>query len=208
MPMFDEDLAVILYDSDGNEVAIVQGDDGKYRLEVGGNIQVTETGARVAPSALVRQNLLNGSSDDLVVDGSGTSVDFEYEPGSGKSIRVYEVRFVISTGSMRFKNSDFFDRPGPLSNGCLFTVKTGGTEYDLVNFTITEDFLRLPSSAGNFVNFTGLEDLMVMSYPLNVLLEDSNSDFIRMRIRDNLSEGTGYITNTFTATVFGEDVTP
>jgi len=206
MPMFDEDQAVILYDSEGNEVAIVQGDDGKYRLEVGGNVQVTEPGTRVNPSALVRQNLLNGSSDDMIVDGSGTPVDFEYIPGSGKSVRIYEVRFLISTGSMIFENKDFFDRPITLPNGCLFTVKTGGTEYDLVNFRITEDFLRLPSSVGNFVNFTGLSDLMVMSYPLNVLLEDSNSDFVRMRIRDDIESG--YITNTFTATVFGEDVTP
>jgi len=208
---FEDSPAAILFNSDGYEVDTIEDEESVNRLAVDAKINqdnndqivIVPPGGNVAPENIIREFLLDGSSENMVVDGSGTPVEFSFDADPTDDVRIYEVRFVITTDDISW-NNDFFFQKETLPNGCLFEVKQGVTTTVLGNFTKSEGFLNFPSVGGGIVLIqpAGVHDVLVVSWPLpNFLLTGGSSDFIKMTIRDVINDD--HIKYTFTGTVHG-----
>jgi hypothetical protein len=86
---------IILFDDAGNPVAVVQ-DGSIYRLavDVKGTVSV---GAPADYVAQVIEFLKDGSSEDMVVDGDPTPVDFVLNADPTQDIVLTEVRLVMTS---------------------------------------------------------------------------------------------------------------
>lgn len=176
--------------------------DGKaQRLAVSplGNLLVTISPGDIPPARVVRQDLLNGSNENMVVNGSGTPVPFSFPADATDDIYVTKLVMMISTDSIQTNYSYFIQKPG-LTNGCLLEIRSNSVTYELANFKITEDFFKLPEIP--FVEAGLAKAVMVVSYPLPQLaLVGGSADFVKMTIRDELDDD--HIKYGFTLTVFG-----
>lgn len=211
-PEFDDHVVgnQVLYDKDGNAVSVVL-DGTTYRLAVDANVTqetgdvvvVVPPGGNVAVDKIIRSFLLDGANENMVVDGSSTPVVFTFDADPSDDIKIYEVRFVVSTDDISW-NDDFFFEKEELSTGCVFEVRSGGTTTTLATLTKSEDFLNFPSVGGGIVLIqpAGVHDVLVVSWPLpSIQLDSGSSDFVKMTINDTIDDD--HVKYTFTATVHG-----
>lgn len=175
-----------------------------YRQNSLGDQVVTFPAAH--PANQLRERLKNVSNENMKVDGSSSSVEFTYAPGSNEEKAVYEIQLLITTDTTNCDNSSFLGG-SKLTNGCKLEVRSEGTLYTLATFQQTEDLFEVPGLAGSVVaehDFQGLQDLIQISWPLpGILLQNSESDYVKMTIQDDLTTCIDYL---FRATVLGEAV--
>lgn len=164
------------------------GDTGRMGVDLTG--QSVSIGAPVPenPGNIVQQKLLNGGSPSLRVNGSVTPVVFQFDADVTQDIKVGEIRMVFSASAIDMDGISF----GPytsLTNGCLLEIEADSTLVTLANLQRNEDFLFFPGSLP-FFDRSGVQDILAVSYNLGgaVKLIGGSSDFIRMTIRDNLSQ--------------------
>jgi hypothetical protein len=75
------------------------------------------------------QDLLDGGSENMAVDGSTTAVDFVYDVPAGKLVHLSLVNIIIEDGNNDFVPSDFGAIGGGLSNGVEISItKDGGSK--------------------------------------------------------------------------------
>jgi hypothetical protein len=194
----------IIYDS-GNDVS-----GATYRLQVESDIK---PGASINVGAPLPSNptllytiFLKDSigSENLLVNGSSTPVEFSVDADSTQDITLNELRFVFSTDDMTFDGESF----GPniaLTNGIKIDITVNNGDYaELINIKINEDFLRFVSSAGIniLLNNTGPKDICIASFNLggNMKLVAGSGDFVKVTIRDDL---TSVKLHYLTATLYG-----
>jgi len=181
---------------------------GEYRLQTEartapGSIVNIGTGIPANPAALVLEFLMNGGSEDMLVNGSGTPVAFTYAPGAGTVVAVESLQLVFAADDFEFDGSSF----GPnsaLSNGIKVETDVGGSVVEIFNITQNEDFLRIPGRPP-IVNNTGPKDILAASFAFGSLarLDGDDSDQMIVTVRDNL---TSVKFKYLTATIYGSEV--
>jgi hypothetical protein len=164
-------------------------------------LQVTVGAA--ASTGAITELLLNTGSPDMVVNGSGTPVDFVLNADATDDIVLTGVRLVFSASFFNFDGGTFGKGGGTLSNGVdINIVANDGTFTDtLATLTVNEDFLRLIQFS---VSQAGATDVMAATLPFGgrVVLVGGSSDKVAVQIKDNLAAGARGISY-FSGTVYG-----
>jgi len=183
--------SVVLRDPSGNPVGLVL-DDAIYRLQVetsfkeGETLDVTVNALPANPAQIINALLTEtGGSPDMLVDGSVTPVDFLYAPETDQSVLLSELRIVFVSRNIEF-GVDNFGAIASLANGVQITVKAQGVETELGSVQRNEDFFLLRTSETFFDRGTNDAIAFGLSFGGRVGLDDATSDWIRIRIRDDL----------------------
>lgn len=149
-----------------------------------------------SPQGFIRprfDNLLNGTSKDMIVDGSVTPVEFKWEPPG----TVHVVKHLnIVLGCPNDTDSDEFGGGTALTNGIDFRIKSNGTIFDMYNVKNNKD-LTLFFSVGNFqvgnTDSKWLKDaggryfIGTIELSDGVRLDPATGDYIEIIIRDDLT---------------------
>jgi len=161
-------------------------------------------------SNLLTIPLKNGSSDDMIVNGSSTPVEFVVnapDVSDGYDLAIGELRLVVSTQDITFDGNSFGTKPA-LSNGLDITIKAEGNIVAFINVKVNEDFLFFPSSNGITLNNTGPKDVMIAAIYIGnaANLVRGSSDFVKITINDNLTGGGANEFNYFKARLYATKV--
>jgi len=196
-----------IHDGAGNALESLVDDAGDRRLRVQSNFPPGQSillGNQMPQtlSYIRREYALNGSSNDLRVDGSTTPVEFTFDAHASFDYSLYEVRFIFSCQDIIFDGASF----GPvatLPNGMKLEVTyNNGLETALMALIkINEDLLMFPSPANAILNNTGPKDILVMGmfYGGGPVLKGGTSDNVKITIQDDLTSNS---INTLKAQIF------
>ncbi|KPJ58554.1 MAG: hypothetical protein AMJ46_13990, partial [Latescibacteria bacterium DG_63] len=186
------------------EGSIVQ-DFYPVQADVSGNLKVTTIGTDVPadPSALVLDFVKNGGSEDLLVDGSVTPVDFELGPTVTDEVwSIREVLLTFAADDFSF-DGDSFGPNVKMTTGIKIQIVKDSVVTEVFRVIQNEDFLRLPGRTP-LVNNTGPKDILGAAIAFQgLVLNESTSDVVRVTISDNL---TSVKFQYLTATVFAVKV--
>ena len=159
------------------------------------------------PFQLVRRPLLNGSSQDMAIDGASSPVTFAISGESGKAIYIDKIKFTLIGRDLKVDSNDLYRfgeataKNSTLTNGVLLrTTNTLGTTDIFYNPVKTiMGFLDYAEDVVNLVNFSGSTDLFSFSVKFRCCVPlFSSSDNVSCIIRDDLTDLTD-----FYAMVFG-----
>jgi len=159
------------------------------RLKVDANITNQPT---IPNDSVIHFNtpFVDGSSNDMTVDGSTTAVEFTAGPGAGEIWYIFEIGLSIEDSGNN--TIDRFGAITELTNGVLIEQTINSTDYEFENLTtnldiiesFTDHFIRGQANsflnAGNF--FSGKLELRVP-----VTLVGDNGDEFKMTVRDDLT---------------------
>lgn len=187
--------AAIIFDEQGSPILTVSGTttSGAVRLGVDATLapgqSVSTIGVPVVASNIVRQKCKNGGSPDLLVDGSGSDIEFMFDADPTDHLAIQEIRFVFVAEALKTEGDKFGDKDD-LSNGVLLEIRSGGVTTELANIQTTEDFLSFYSPGGITFEQNGSKDFLVAGFYLGgaIQLKAGTSDFVKVTIRDDLSD--------------------
>lgn len=175
------------------------------QADISGNLKVTTIGTDVPsdPGALVLEFCKNGGSENLLVDGSVTPVNFDIGPTTTDEVwSLREILLTFAADDFSFDGDSF----GPISK------MTNGLDIEIVKNSVTtsvfmvyqnEDFLRVPGRTP-LVNNTGPKDILGAAIAFQgLVLEQATGDVVRVKVQDDL---TSVKLQYFTATVFAVKV--
>lgn len=134
--------------------------------------------------------LKNGSSSDMLVDGSSTPVTFTYTPTEIK----YITQIRCFGGGNGIKFAVFLSKNIPLANGIEFTIQTGGDSVTLKPVTTTEDWKNLfsfPSATDFRIDVQSGADqfIAIHNSELPFALDPTYSDYVQAKVQDDLTSG-------------------
>ena len=136
--------------------------------------------------------LMDGSNKSMDVDGSGTAVVFDYEPGTGE-VRYLEDLILFGKDRGDGKGSGFFAR-SQLSNGLLIEFKCQGATTTIANLKHNDEIqINFPIHPFTMHNPSGKwqKDSIVYQgiqhFDVPVCFDGDQSDFIKATVRDNLN---------------------
>lgn len=137
----------------------------------------------------------NGASPNLLVNGSVTPVDFTIGASATKQRFITSIRFEALGNGMQF--TKFLSQNGVLTNGVLLTVRSNNAQIDFPAITATEDFASyfgLGPQNFDFYDVSGTDYFratLTFEAPFQIYKQGTfaTNDFIRVRIRDNLTSG-------------------
>lgn len=137
----------------------------------------------------------NGGSPNLLVDGSVTPVDFQINASATKQRFITSIRFEALANGMQFTR--FLGQNGPLTNGILLTVRSNNSQIDFPAIKTTEDFasyFSLGPANFDFYDVAGTDYFratLTFEAPFQLYKQGTfaTDDFIRIRVRDNLTSG-------------------
>lgn len=163
-------------------------------LGISGSVEVTPG----ALGDLFIKNALNGGSSSLLVNGSGTPVDFTINAATDEDIFIQEMRFYGGGNGIKF--GQFLSKNTKLTNGIEVTIQSDNESITLPLIKSTEDFKNKfafgSAAAGQFsVDVQAGADQFLASFsfatpfPLRAVGSFTTDDFIRVRIRDDLTSG-------------------
>ena len=140
----------------------------------------------------LRNTALN--TDNMDVNGSSTTRDFEYGPPSGQIYYLSHIVLLMQDpGSMDI--NDFGSISGNLSNGLQLIAEINSTEHTIFNLidngsiaTCFSDF-AVHSGGGDDNGFLDDEDSFIglARFKPEITLNGDNGDKMIMRVRDNLN---------------------
>lgn len=180
-----------------NDVRIRGNSSGTYEVigNVGDRLKV-DAALSAAPQTNAMTfmvHLKNGSATNQKVNGSSVNVNYDATPGSGETWYATELHFVIvDSGPTSFSNYGAIN--GGLTNGVQILIRSGGVEY-----TVTVDPIKdntdiakvfgankyITPTSGFFETSDVYIGTLVFDQP--IVLSNANSDYVRMKIRDNLT---------------------
>lgn len=170
------------------EGAAVQ-DFHPVQADVSGNLKVTTVGSDIPadPSAFVLRFLLNGSSENLRVDGSVTPVTFEQGPTTTDEIwSIRELLLTFTADDFSFDGLSFGPNP-KLSSGIKIEIIKNSVATEVFLVVQNEDFLRVPGRTP-LVNNTGPKDVLGAALSFQgLVLEEATSDLVRVTVQDDLT---------------------
>lgn len=200
--------ASIIHDVNGNAIGVVL-DDTVYRLQVetifksGIVLQVSDSSVSEDPSEEVKERLLNGGSDEMGVDGSGTPVEFVFNADTTNDIKLFSLRFVMVANVIRI-NPNRFGPFSALTNGVKVEVRTSSVTTQIGILNATVDFLDFHGPTTQPFDRSGSDDLMIIQHNFGgTKLVAGSGDFVKITIQDDLS---GASLDTFFASVAGVKV--
>lgn len=179
-------------DSNAQETEILGGTD---QTKIGNDGDRLKVDSQITPAPSnnilhIPEYLVDGSSPDMNVNGSGTPVQFTWSPGSGETWYLHGLHcLLIDPGTM--DPTDFGSIFGGLTNGVLIEIRTNGTTYTFCNIQNNLDLSLLLSSGGQFERFGFFNHNDIFdsnrAFLPEITLRNSEGDFIRATVRDNLT---------------------
>lgn len=183
-------------DSDG-EIYINGGTDGTLIGNTSNRLLVDAGTVSTSLSPIPSQRVMysktfctNAGSSAANVNGSVTPVNFDFTPAAGETwyLEVATI-FFADSGTTSIGN---FGALAAITNGIDFRIRSNGTEYLVNNFKtnweVTQVFpdftYQVPTSG-----FLESSDTFVSGcvFRVPITLQNSTSDYVRFRIRDNLT---------------------
>lgn len=158
------------------------------RLKVTGTLNPTP-----AVNVVYKEVLLqSGGSAQMSVNGSSSSVNFDFTPGAGEIWYWEGISLLISdTGVV--PQDEFGSLNSVLTNGLKLSVRTGGTEYEVVNLTDNTNlslfFSESSYTPAGSAGWLDDDDLFMgnKKWSTPITLSGDSGDFIRFQVRDNLN---------------------
>jgi len=148
-----------------------------------------------ASAAAIRNEFVkNGTSPNLLVDGSATPVEFVYNAHASQDTSLQELHFTLASNSITFGSNYFGSTSGPLSNGLLVEVTSGGVTGTVANLVQNEDFVTF-SSPGGFQWVVSSKDLLSSTYLIGggLVLKGGTSDKVKITVRDDIDSAGVYL---------------
>lgn len=187
-------------------------------LEVANEVRL-QTESRLAPGSQVNIGTVipadpatlylgfmedSGGSENLLVNGDPTPVEFSFVPDAGVVVSLQSVLLVFTADDFSFDGASF----GPnskLTNGISIEVTVNSVNSPIFTIFQNEDFLRIPGRLP-LVNNTGPKDLLgaVLVFGGLIQLVGDNGDKITVTVQDDL---TSVKLKYLTATMYGIDIT-
>jgi len=165
-------IAATLYDKSGNPIAFPVGtsDAGLW----------------------VEDYVRNGSSDDLLVDGSSTPVSFSYNADASKDIALNAITIALVSNTLSF-GAENLGAVNALTNGVEISIDQGGNSGVLAIIKQNEDFLHVATPGGFQLLFANKDVISaIISLGGGVVLEAGSSDKVTVKIQDDLSSAGDY----------------
>lgn len=143
------------------------------------------------PGLIVKDELKNGSSPDLLVDGSSTAVNFRFNADATDDIALSELRLVLGANSIHF-DATKFGAVSSLTNGVQINVRAQSTTITIDTLKDNTDLLALVSPTSAFFNDTGPTSVVAvgLSFGGQVVLDGGSSDYLEVKIQDDLTSST------------------
>jgi hypothetical protein len=196
-------LDIALHDSNGNPFVFlasalsnclqiqVVGNDGLYRMFVDSAGRASVNANVTFPESVYEvDNLRNGSSAEMNVNGSVTPASYRYTPTG--EVKYIECLSMQLEDNATFSLTDFGGIGGALANGVQINVRTKGQLFTITNLRdncgvldrFNEDQILERRSAG-----LGTVNLLrgTLQFRNRIVLDPAMSDYIEVLIRDNLS---------------------
>lgn len=159
------------------------------QADVSGNLKVTTIGSDIPPdpTAFVLEFLENGGSNNMRVNGSVTPVTFSKGPTvTDEQWSIREILLTFTADDFSFDGLSFGPNPA-LTNGFILEVVKNSVVTPVFTVKQNEDFLRVPGRTP-LVNNTGPKDVLGASLSFDgLILNQTTSDLVRIRIRDDLT---------------------
>lgn len=135
--------------------------------------------------------LHNAGVKNMNVNGSVTPVNFDFSPDTGETWYLDCLKiFFADSGTTSVTN---FGAIAALTNGLQLVVRSNGTEYTVIdsvknNREITCYFGESPliTPTSGFIETADVYNGAIFFTP-PITLKNSTGDYVRMRVRDNLS---------------------
>ena len=181
-------------------VTIARDLDSPHRLGlfgITGSVQVSQKEL----SDLFVEEALNGGSNDMTVNGSGTPVDFTIPAQVEKEIFIEDL--ILDGQDNGIKFGQFLGQNSALTNGVEVTIKSDNIETTFPIIYTTEDIKnKWAALGGDGANFridvqAGADEVLGILRFVNPFIiraqgTFTTDDFIRVRIRDNLTNITRF----------------
>lgn len=176
-------------------VTIARDLDSPHKLGlfgITGSVQVTQKEL----SDLFVEEALNGGSNDMSVNGSGSPIDFIIPAQLEREIFIEDL--IIDGQDNGIKFGQFLGQNSPLTNGVEITIKSDNIETTFPILKTTEDIKnKWAALGGNGANFridvqAGADEVLGILQFVNPFIiraqgTFTTDDFIRVRIQDNLN---------------------
>jgi hypothetical protein len=165
-------------------------------------LKATQDGIlRVAPGggARLKAFLENGGSNDLLVDGSGTPVNFTFDADPTLDVYLNTLSLFLLCQPLTFNGSAFGGGAG-LTNGIRIAYTSGGSETLIGTLKTNSAMYGFSDAPPSLETNLPANDILQISINLGgeVLLEAGSSDKLEVRIQDDLDRADLIV---FTATV-------
>ena len=158
------------------------------QADVSGNLKVTTIGTDVPsdPADLVLEFAKNAGSEDMLVDGSTVSKNFEIGPTVTDEVwSIRELLLTFTADDFDFDGSSF----GPiakLTTGISINIVKDSSVKEIFVVKQNEDFLRLPGRTP-LVNNTGPKDVLGAAIAFQgLVLDQAQGDVVRVIVQDDL----------------------
>jgi len=174
--------------SAGNDIEITGATDGTNIGNVGDRLKVNVDAFPFIPLQKTRpfsQNLLNGSSADMAINGATVNQTFSFSPTG--TVFITQLGIVMSDDNIKKR-----DRFGDVNvtNGVIIETIVSSVTTELVNMIVNgelaEFFITEPYDGNSLMQD---KPTVIAKYNFNPPLElrQADGDLIRCRIRDNLT---------------------
>ena len=151
---------------------------------------------RVFRRYLTDDGTISGS-ENILVDGSSTSVDFWINSNTDSDLYVTFLNIVLAYPSASAIFAEFADDGAALTNGIVTIYRSGGIENTgQNNLVVNGDIMRLSTTpnlvetrsllAVNDYGFVAAIDLKAYMPPYGIKLDKGSKDRYILRIQDNL----------------------
>lgn len=171
-------------------MALVTYSSASISVDVTGGISISPIPS-IGIVPYMRNLQTSGLVKDQNVNGSVTPVNFDFAPASGEKFYIEQLIFAIDDGG-NAPPTAYGGIAGGLPNGVQVILHLNGVDYEMVNLKNNSDILMTFSESiqvegGSFLNFSkGFAGRV--NFATNITLDGTLGDYIRMRIRDNLSK--------------------
>lgn len=157
--------------------------------------EVVALGAVATDAASIQNDFVRdgASSENLLVDGSGTPVEFTYDADPTYDISLQEIKFVMASNSITFGTDYFGAVSGPLTNGLLVEVTAGGSTGTVFNIKQNEGFVNF-ASPGGFEWIVSSKDLLASTWLVGggLVLRAGTADEVKVTVRDDIDSAGVY----------------
>jgi len=145
------------------------------------------------PSNIKNDFVKSGGSPSLLADGDPTPVVFSYDADPTRDISLQEIKFVLVSNSVTFGSDYFGAKSGPLANGLLVEVISGGTTGTVALLKQNEDFVNF-ASPGGFEWVVSSKDMMSSNWLVGggIKLKAGGTDKVRVTVQDDIDSAGVY----------------
>lgn len=175
---FDSDKPIvqsIIYDAAGNPVSSVS--------------------VPSDPGNIVSDFVKSGGSPNLIVDGSGTPIEFVFNAHVSEDIALIGLDFVGTTGDFKLDDgSAHFGQQNELGNGLKVEIRSNNETVEIFNFKQNEHFAHFSGGGDQFTLHAMSKDFMRSSWNIGgaIRLVGGSGDFVKVTVRDKLTDGPSF----------------